>query len=357
MFASIAPRRRARIATAVAVLGVAAVALTACSSTDSSSPESTSSTSATAADYGDINIQLSWLKNTEFVGEYLAIDNGYFSDAGFGDVTLTAGGSSAVSAEAAITTGQALIGISGAVQAASAISEGAPVKIIATTYQKNPFDVMSLADNPISTPADLVGKTIAVSDSNSGVFQAYLTINDISPDDVTVVPFTGIDQLTTGQVDGYLGYTTSGVYGLKTAGFDGAELLLADSGLALISESIVATDDDIANHADELEAALTAIIKGWKDALADPEASTKLAVDVYGKDNNYDYDQQLNAFTVQAGLIQTDETDANGLLTMSDDLMDANISSLAAVGIDISKDDLFDTSIIDAVYAANPDLK
>lgn len=345
--------RARRVLAAVSVAAAAALAFAGCSS--SAAPESTSS--AGEASYGDINVQLSWLKNTEFAGEYLAIDNGYFADAGFSDVTLTAGGSGSTSAVTAVLSDQAFVGISGPLQVAPAILEGAEVKIIATGYQKNPFSIISLADNPITDPEDLVGKTVAVSDSNILVFNAMLEINDISADEVTVVPFSDTSQLTTGQVDGYLGYTTSGPYALELQGFDANEFLLADYGMAIVSESYVASDEMIQNEPEKIKAYLKAVVQGWQAALADPEAATTAAVDDYGKEQNYDFEQQLNAFNIQATLQITPETEVNGLLTMSDDLIAANIATLAVCGYDISADDLFDMSLLNEMYDENPELR
>ncbi len=58
----------------------------------------------------------------------------------------------------------------------------------------------------------------------------------------------------------------------------------------------------------------------------------------------------------QALLIATEETEANGLFTISDDLKEQTLASLAASGWDLAADDLFDTTIIDEIYAENPDL-
>ena len=58
----------------------------------------------------------------------------------------------------------------------------------------------------------------------------------------------------------------------------------------------------------------------------------------------------------QALLISTDETEANGLFTISDDLKEQTLASLAAPGWELTADDLFDTTIIDEIYAENPDL-
>lgn len=344
-------RRSARRAGLIAASLAASVALVL-----SGCATETPAASDDEASYGDINVQLSWLKNTEFAGEYLAVEDGFFEEAGFGKVTLVAGGSGATSAIAAVSTGQAAVGLSGPLQIAPAILEGAEVRIIATGFQKNPFNITSLVDNPISEPKDMIGKTIAVSDSNILVFNAMLDSNDIDPSEINVVPFSDISQLTTGQVDGYLGYTTSGPYALELQGYEAQEFLLADYGMAIVSENYVATVDMIENERELLKAYLAALIRGWHVVLNDLERATDLTVNKYGAEQNYDYDQQLNALTVQKGLMITPDTEANGLLTMTDELIAANIATLALCGFDITADELFDMSLIEEVYAENPDL-
>ncbi|CAN5336311.1 hypothetical protein BH09ACT6_BH09ACT6_08180 [soil metagenome] len=350
------PHRKARVASVVAAGIVAAVALTACSSGSTST--STASGSAAAASYGDIDIQLSYLKNTEFAGEYLAIDNGYFTDAGFGTVTLTAGGSSAVSAEAQVATGKSLIGISSPLITAPAVVKGAAIKIVAADYQKNPFNVVSLASKPITSAADLKGKTIAVADFNSLVWQAFLAANNLTSDDVKTIPQTnGPDQVASGQADGYNGYTTSFTGTVGTDKQPAVQFLLADQGLPLVGETLVASQDTIDNHRAELEAALTAIVKGWKDAVADPQKATDVTVNNYGKDQNFSAASQLAAITIQNTLMVTPDTTANGLLTITPALVAQSIKALQLAKIDITADQLFDTSIINDVYKNNPDLK
>ncbi|WP_161580385.1 ABC transporter substrate-binding protein [Subtercola vilae] len=346
--------RTGRLAS-IAALGVAAaIALSACSSGASTSP----STSGAAASYGDIDIQLSYLKNTEFAGEFFADKNGYFTSAGFNSVSLTAGGSSAVSAEAQVATGKSLIGISSPLITAPAVVKGAAIKIIAADYQKNPFNVVSLASSPLKTAASLKGKTIAVSDFNTLAWQAFLAANNLTSDDVKTVPQTnGPDQLASGQVDGYNGYTTSFTGTVGTAKTPSVQFLLADQGLPLVGETLVASQDTIDNHRDELKAALKAIIKGWKDAVADPATATKITVETYGKDQNFNYDSQLAAITIQNTLMVTDDTKANGLLTITPALVDQSITALKLAKIDITADQLFDTSVINDVYKENPDLK
>jgi ABC-type nitrate/sulfonate/bicarbonate transport system substrate-binding protein len=345
------PRRIAGLAAAVAAAGLL---LSACSG--SSSDEGTAAADGGEGSFDAVSVQLSWLKNQQFAGEYVAVEDGLYTDAGFEDVTLTAGGSSATSAEAAVATGQAFAGISSPLITAPAIQGGAELKIIGATYQRNPFALISAAAAPIEGPDDLAGKTIAVSDSNTLVWNAFLAANDIDPTELTTVPLSDTSMLTTGQVDGYIGYTTSGASALVQAGFDATEFLLSDEGLPMVGEVLVTSQEAIDERPEEVKAFLLATAQGWQGALEDPERAVDLTVNTYGKDQQYDLDATTLAFERQAELIATDETAANGVLTVSEELQEGTIASLGYAGIDITAQDLFDLSLLDEVYAENPDL-
>lgn len=334
----------------VAAIAVAACALAGCSTSSDRSSDN-------GAPHGEANIQLSFLKNYEFAGFYQAIDKGYFSDEGFGDIELTAGGSSAASAEAQVSTGKALLGVSTPLNVAPAIVQGAEVKIIATDYQRNPFNIVSAIDNPIDSPQDLIGKTIALGDFNTLVWNAFLKANDIDASSVNTVPYTDPSQLASGQVDGYLSYTTGFHDTIGTNDLPVQEILLADHGLPVLAEVIITSQDSIDNGRERLVSALTAIVRGWKSALDDPEGSVDAVLTNYGKDQNFDREAQTTGFERQRALIQSAETDANGLLTISPETIQQTITSLRFAGIDISAEQLFETSLIDQVYAENPDLR
>ena len=134
--------------------------LVACGSDKKGTASSAASSSGTP-NYGTLDFQLSWIKNSEFAGHYIADQKGYYKDVGFSKVNLIAGGPN-VSQDAVVAAGKAFIGISTPDIAASAILKGAPNIIIGAEYQKNPFAVMSLATKPISKPEDMVGKKIGV---------------------------------------------------------------------------------------------------------------------------------------------------------------------------------------------------
>ena len=73
-------RARGRAAAAAAAFAVAVLALSGCAS---GSSEAASSGDASAEGFGELTVQLSWIKNEEFAGEFFADAKGYYTDAGF----------------------------------------------------------------------------------------------------------------------------------------------------------------------------------------------------------------------------------------------------------------------------------
>lgn len=142
------------------LLAAGALVLTGCGSSDSEESASGDSGSSEKADFGDLTLQLSWIKNAEFAGEFFADSKGYYTDAGFSKVALDPGPGPI---ETLVATGDADFGLSNAVATAQVVSEEeAPLKIVGTKFQKNPFTILSLKDGAdITTPEDLVGKKIA----------------------------------------------------------------------------------------------------------------------------------------------------------------------------------------------------
>ncbi|MFJ4653083.1 ABC transporter substrate-binding protein [Nocardia sp. NPDC088792] len=338
-----------------AAAGAAGV-LAACGK--SSSGSGGNGTVADGSKYGTVAVQLSWLKNIEFAGEYFADSKGYYKAAGFGSVNLVAGGAASTSVEAGLGTGKIWIGMSAPQTTAPAVLEGLAAKIVGTTYQKNPFCIVSSAAKPIKTPQDMKGRKIGVQDTNQLIFNALLTANGLTPNDVKIVPAQfDPSPLANGEVDGWVSYVTNEPITLSAKGFNNTNFLFADYGLPLVAETLTVSQNTIDKERDKLKAFLIAEIKGWKDAVADPAESARLAVDVYGKDQRLDKDEQTKEATAQNGIVASPDTKTNGLLTMTDALIADNIAALAKAKITIKAEQLFDLSVLREVYTEHPELK
>jgi ABC-type nitrate/sulfonate/bicarbonate transport system substrate-binding protein len=341
-----------RTAAAVTAAGLA-LALAACGSDDADA----SSSGGGDEGHGELNLQLSWIKNAEFAGEYMADSKGYYTDAGFSSVNLVAGPSTGV---AELVQGSAQVALSDAVSIGTAVAnEDAPVKIIGTTYQKNPFTILSLADGgDIATPQDMVGKKIGVQDSNTSLFKALLAANGIDEGDVTIVPVQyDPSVLVNGEVDGFVAYLTNESITVAAQGKPVTNLPFADNGLPFVAETFTATDQTIAEDREMLKDFLVAEIKGWTDAIADPAAAIDLDLSDYGSDLGLVEENEVQSAQIANDqLITSPDTEADGLFTISDELQQETLKSLAGAGIDVSAEDLFDLSLLDEVYEENPDL-
>lgn len=338
--------------------GLAVGGATILASCSSDSSGSSGGSTEDGSQFGTVAMQLSWIKNIEFAGEYFATEKGYYADAGFGGVDLVAGGAAGTGVEAGLDTGKVWIGTSAPQLTAPAVLGGLEAKIVAATFQKNPFCIVSSAAAPINSPQDMVGKRIGVQDSNQLVFAALLAANGLEENQMTIVPAQfDPSPLANGEVDGWVSYVTNEPITLAGKGFENANFLFADYNLPLVAETLTVLQSTIDNERDKLKAFLKAEIQGWRDAVADPRESARLAVEVYGKDQNLELEEQVLEATAQNGLVTSADTEANGLFTMTQSLIDENIAALATAGIDISADELFDMSVLAEVYAENPDLK
>lgn len=351
----------------MAGIGFAGVGLAACTSgTTSSSSASASGSGApsgVAAEIdpgtnGNISVQLSWIKNIEFGGEYFADSKGYYTDAGFSAVDLVTG--PVDSSDALVVAGNVTIGVSAPDATARFISEqGAPLKIIGSTFQKNPFCILSLEQGkPIRTVADLAGKTIGIqAGTNQQIFAGFLKANNVDPASLTQVVVQGDPTpLTEGKVDGFMAFLTNEPFLVKGQGLTPVTLAFADNGLPLTSQTFTVLQETIDKRRDMLKAFLIAENLGWTYAIDDPASAADLAVNVYGKDLGLNLAGQTEQATAQNDLVVSADTKANGLFTITDELQSQMITTLSDIGITISAGDLFDMSLLKEVYQSDPNL-
>jgi ABC-type nitrate/sulfonate/bicarbonate transport system substrate-binding protein len=335
------------------------VAASAATSTVASTPASSSAAaSATAvADLGTLDFRLSWIKNVEFAGEYIADSKGYYKAEGFSTVNLQGGGPTATPIETDLVQNKTFCGISSPDITAAAVVQGAALKIVAAQYQKNPFAIMSLAKSPIKTPQDMIGKKIGVQATNESVWDTFLKANNLDPSKITKVPVQfDPTPITTGTVDGWFSFITNEPITIAGKGFPVTTFLLADYNYPLVSEVYVVRAADITANRDKIKAMLRAEIKGWKDNIADPGSGAALAVNTYGKGLGLEVAEQTLESAAENKLIQSDDTAKNGLFTVTPELIAENIKTLGIGGSTVTADQLFDMSIIDEIYKDDPSL-
>jgi ABC-type nitrate/sulfonate/bicarbonate transport system substrate-binding protein len=354
-------RRRLLELGCLATIGLG-IPLAGCGSSSSSGGGGGASTGSGAAakttPLGELKYSFSWLDDVTQAGPYISATKGYYKQVGFSSFKFIPGGPSAVPTLTQLSNGTANFGVSGAQEVAEANGNGASFRVIGAQYQKTPTCIVSLATKPLNTPASLRGKTIGVADSDKPALLAFLAINKLTSSDLKLVPFQyDPAPLIDGQMDGFLGYSTDSPISLEEEGHKPAVLMFADFGYATVAQTYVASTQQISSSRELLKAALRADIMGWRVNAVNPKLGAELAVDKFGKSLKYSLANQWATNKAEVKLMKTPDTEKNGLLTVTPELQQKTVKTLALTGAKTTVADEFDMSLLNEVYQEHPELK
>lgn len=286
-------------------------------------------------------MQAAWINDAEFSGYFLGMDKGYYAEEGL-ELTYLPGGPDVIP-ESAIIAGRADLTLTTPDTTIRAISEqGAKFKIIGAQYQKNPIGIVSLKKNPINTPADLVGKTIAVPPVNTVTIEALLALNGVDKAQVNIVPYAyDPTPLVKGEIDASLDFTTNVPFTIGQLGEEAHSFLLYDHGVTLYNDTVVVTEETLATKRKELVAWLRASRKSWAENLADPALYPPQWETSWFAGTGRSIENEVFFNTAQKPLIDT----PNGIFSMTEEDIEKNIKALSAVGITGTRD-MFDTTLL-----------
>jgi ABC-type nitrate/sulfonate/bicarbonate transport system substrate-binding protein len=303
--------------------------------------------SSTSPTLGTVNWQLGWLETVQFAGSYIADTRGYYRAQGI-DVAIMPGGPN-VAVAPLLVAGKALIGDGSISTVAQARANGAPLKIVAARWQKNPSVFLSLADKPIRTPAQLVGKRLGVPSADRAIVLGFLSANNIDRNLVHFIPVEDDPApLVAGEIDAYFGYSTDEEIDLMLRGVPLHALRFDEFGAARLFQVYSVHENSLADPAAraKLVAFLLGERLGWRDALKDPDLGATLAIRTYGSSLGLVLKQQLLQSRATNALMTSPDTQVHGLFWMSQPAIARAMEDLHREGISMSASDLFDTSIL-----------
>jgi NitT/TauT family transport system substrate-binding protein len=214
---------------------------------------------------------------------YVAREKGYYKAEGF-DVNFVRGQGSA-DAIKKVAAGIATFGFADAGSLVLARgNDGVPVKLVSIVYAKPPQAIFAMKESGIASPKDLEGKSVADTASSSVrlLFPAFAKAAGIDASKVKWVVAEGTalpSLLANGRVDAICQFSVGepliaaavAPKGLVRIGY-------GDSGLDYYGNGIIASEDMIAQHPDQVRGFVRATIKGMKDAFVNPaEAAAIMA--------------------------------------------------------------------------------
>ena len=294
-------------------------------------------------------MQLGWIWDVEFAGQIVAQEKGYYKAEGI-NLEIHPGGPQ-VDDMVMLMARKAVMSITDVMTAGQAASHGAKVKIIGSVLQKVPFSITSLPDQPIRTPKDMVGKKIGVPSKEAWTIKFLCETNHVDLHSVTILP-AGYDPapLVNHQVDGFMSFVTKQPVQLAQKGIPSVSMLMADFGLNEFSDCLAVREESLQDPVQRaaLKKILRATIRGWQDAVDDPAQAAKAVTTHSGAQYGLDEAVQTKSLQGEIPLVATAEAQKNGLLTMSEGSIAANIETMGRVGLTIKRD-LFDTTLIQEV--------
>ena len=107
----------------------------------------------------EATLRLDWVPSAHHVGPILAAERGYYAQEGI-DLAVKPGRGSSSTVQG-VAGGTDLFGFADAGVMAIAASKGAPVIMVANFMQIGPNGMITL-DRPMSSPKELIGKTIGL---------------------------------------------------------------------------------------------------------------------------------------------------------------------------------------------------
>lgn len=237
---------------------------------------------AQAAD--KITLTMNWRADTAHLGFAMAQKAGFYAEENL-DVTLEEGRGSSVAAQL-VATGKADLGYADAGAALNVASKGAPIRIISTVWKAGQFGVSFLDSSGISEPKDLIGKKVAVASGTAMVplMSVFLKANGINESDVEIVTAAqsaNLGLLTSGGIDAVAETPENVVVPLAAQGIKASNLYFYNHGVPLVSLSLIAREDKLAENADLYKRFIRATLRGWRAAMENPEAAVDALKEIF----------------------------------------------------------------------------
>jgi NitT/TauT family transport system substrate-binding protein len=247
---------------------------------------------------------------------YVAMDKGFWKDAGFdGKIVGGEGSATTISSYAA---GAVDFAFADTPNLIIARSRGVKVKVAGIIHDKSLYAIGTLIENHINSPQDLKGKRIGapVGDAGRNLFSGFAKLNGLDPASVQWVDMTAparAASLVLGQVDAvslFLTETPTFAPKVKEAGKAWKDLPFADFGFDLYSSGLLVREELIAKDPDRVRRFVESTMKAWAWSLENPQE----ALAIFTKYNPaVDPNQAREHFRIAVRHLMTDTAKREGI--------------------------------------------
>ena len=245
----------------------------------SATPAETAPPAVTPPPLTHIRLPMGYIPNVQYAPFYVALEKGYFREAGIElefDYSFETDGVSLVGADHlqfALVSGE---------QVLLARAQGLPVVYVLGWWQDYPVAVAAKKEQNIRSPGDLAGKKIGL----PGLFgasyvglRALLDAAGVEESQVTLdsIGFNQVEALMADQDEAVVIYANNEPVQLQSRGVDIDVIRVADY-VRLASNGLITNQKTIAENPDLVRSMVQAILRGVADTLANPEEAYDISL-------------------------------------------------------------------------------
>jgi NitT/TauT family transport system substrate-binding protein len=244
-----------------------------------SSPTDAGQAQATQPPPAQVRLPVGYIPNIQFAPLYIALDKGYYQQAGIEvdlDYSFETDGVALVGAnelQFAVVSGE---------QVLLARAQGLPVVYVMAWYQQYPVSVVAKTSQGIRELKDLEGKKIGL----PGLFgasyiglRALLNAAGLQESQVTLdsIGFNQVEALTADQEQAVVVYSANEPVQLRAQGIEIDELRVADY-VRLASNGLITNEVTLQQNPDLVRRMVQATLKGIADAIANPGEAYEISL-------------------------------------------------------------------------------
>ena len=253
-----------------------------------------------------VTLALQWLTQCQFAGFYVALEKGYYKEEGI-DLTIRPGASDSNPVQL-VSLGAAEFGTRWLADLIAAIDKGSPLVSVAQLLQGNGLVLVARTDSGIKHPRDFLNKRVGIwFFGNQIQFYALMAQEGVdvrkvtvSPMQFSVKPFLSrqYDVINVMTYNEYLTLLQSGLKREQLKVFDFIDYGLNFPGDVLFTRTALLKD-----RPDLVRRMVRASLRGWRDALEDPEAATRIVLK-HDRTGKLDPDHQREQMKEVARLVR-----------------------------------------------------
>jgi len=215
----------------------------------------------------EVTVQLRWVHQAQFAGFYVAQERDYYAEENMEVAFVEGGPDPDLDIIEQVVTGQADFGVH------------SPEEIF---YRRSPIVFVALADSGIERPADFLGRTVAIAGVPEYELRLEVMMKRLGLDihQVEIVPYS-YDYIPfyKGDVDITGAFSTGGLIRMRQKGYQINVIWPSDYEVHLYADTLFTTDQLIAENPDLVTRFLRATLRGWREAIEDPEAAVAITLE------------------------------------------------------------------------------